>query len=37
VLEELADPRSDGFELRFVASGKEVESTIIPGASTRRD
>jgi tetratricopeptide (TPR) repeat protein len=37
MLEELADPRSDGFELRFVASGKEVESMIIPGASTRRD
>ncbi len=37
MVDELADPRSDGFELRFVNSGQEVESMIVPGAATRRD
>lgn len=37
MVDELADPRSDGFELRFVTSGQEVESMIVPGAATRRE
>jgi len=37
MVEELADSRSDGFELRFVSSGKEVESVEIRGARTRED
>jgi hypothetical protein len=37
IVDELADPRSDGFELRFVNSGRKVESMIIPGAATRRE
>ena len=36
IVDELADPRSDGFELRFVNTGEKVESMIIPGAATRR-
>jgi hypothetical protein len=35
IVEELADPRSDGFEVRFVNSGEKVESVILPGAATR--
>jgi tetratricopeptide (TPR) repeat protein len=35
MVEDLRDPRSDGFELRFVNSGQEVENMIIPGAATR--
>jgi tetratricopeptide (TPR) repeat protein len=37
MVEELADPRSDGFELRFVRSGEEVESVEIRGARTREN
>ena len=36
IVDELADPRSDGFELRFVNTGEKVESMIIPGAAPRR-
>lgn len=36
MVDELADPRSDGFELRFVSSGEEVRSMVVPGAATRR-
>jgi tetratricopeptide (TPR) repeat protein len=37
MLDEHADPHSDGFELRFVSSGKEAESVAISGARTREN
>jgi tetratricopeptide (TPR) repeat protein len=36
IVDELADPRSDGLELRFVNTGEKVESMTITGAATRR-
>ncbi len=35
MVDELSDPRSDGFELRFVNSGEAVKSMIVPGPATR--
>jgi tetratricopeptide (TPR) repeat protein len=35
MVDELADPRSDGFELRFVSSGEDAKSMAVPGAATR--
>jgi hypothetical protein len=32
---DVADPRTDGLELRIVGDGAEVESIEIPGARTR--
>jgi tetratricopeptide (TPR) repeat protein len=37
MLDEMADPQEDGLKVRFVGPGKDIESTVIPGATHRDD